>query len=515
MNIIPKINGPVSLASGACTLTAGSPAVQVSRDPALPKEGYTLTIQPDSLLLCAADDAGEFYGMQTVAQLREEGEAPCGVYQDAPRYAFRSYMLDVSRHFFSVQEVKRLLDQMARLKLNTFHWHLSDDQGFRIESKKFPQLNETGSWRMEGDQKVGGYYTQEEIREIVAYAQERFITVIPEIDLPGHTLSIVATFPELSCSGEPIAVAHGSGIFPRILCAGSDKVYQFLYDLLEEVCGLFPGPYFHIGGDEAPKSEWEKCPRCQQRIQEEGLQNEEELQAWFTGKLVDFLESKGKTVIGWNEILASGTVSPKAIAQYWVEEGAEAAAKEAEKGRRFVFSPVASFYLDYPAALVPLEAVYGTEPCILKDKPIPKAQVLGLEAPLWTERVATDDHVERLTFPRLLALAENCWTEEKDFSDFKARAQAYTAWLEKCGIACTPVEQCDLHGSDRAKLAGAQIADVLYGFTTSITDPEERGKTMRQRCGQFIRGFMKGKCSEEELQLAEEAGLERVKELGF
>lgn len=515
MNVIPKINGPAALTTGACTLTSHSPAVQVSRDPALPQEGYTLSVQPDALLLCAADDAGEFYGMQTIAQLREEGEVPCGVYQDAPKYPFRSYMLDVSRHFFPVEVIKRLLDQMARLKLNTFHWHLSDDQGFRIESKKFPRLNEIGSWRMEGEQKVGGYYTQEEIREIVAYAQERFINVIPEIDLPGHTVSIVATFPELSCSGEPLAVAHGSGIFPRILCAGNDKVYDFLYALLEEVCGLFPGPYFHIGGDEAPKSEWEKCPRCQQRIQAEGLKDEEELQAWFTGKLVEFLEAQGKTVIGWNEILTSGTVSPKAIAQYWVETGAEAAAKETEKGRRFVFSPVSSFYLDYPAALVPLKSTYATEPCILKDQPIPKDQVLGLEAPLWTERVTTADHIERLTFPRLLALAENCWTWEKDWNDFKARAKAYTAWLENQGIAYTPVDECDLQGAERAKLAGAQIVDVLYGFTTSITDPQERGKAMRERCGQFIRGFMKDKCSEEELQLAEKAGLERVKALGF
>lgn len=479
MNLIPKINGKVSLTGGACAYGAETP-VTVVRNDGMAREGYVLTVSEEKIEIQAGGGAGEFYARQTLEQLAREGGIPCGAYQDAPKFAFRSFMLDVSRHFFGADDVKKLLDQMAKLKLNTFHWHLSDDQGFRIESKKFPKLNEIGSWREENGQKVGGYYTQDEIRNVVAYAAERHITVIPEIDLPGHTGAIVATMPELSCSGEPFRVGFTTGLNPRILCAGNDKVYDFLYELLDEVCGLFPGPYFHIGGDEAPKSEWEKCPCCQQRIKDEGLNDEEDLQAWFTGKLVDFLESRGKTAIGWNEILTSGTVSPNAIAQYWIESGKEYSDKEADKGRRFIFSNTDSFYLDYPCALVSIRATYEYEPYIIEGKAIPAEQVLGLEAPLWTERVADIGHVERLVFPRLLALAENGWTVEKDFDDFMARAEAYTGYLKDCGIDFTPIAESCPHGEEGARMAGRQLFEVLIGFTQGITDKAQRCSAMRQ-----------------------------------
>ncbi|MDE7064433.1 MAG: family 20 glycosylhydrolase, partial [Desulfovibrionaceae bacterium] len=388
-------------------------------------------------------------------------------------------MPDVSRHFFGVDEIKKLLDHMAKLKFNTFHWHLSDDQGFRIESLKFPQLNRVGSWRDEDGQKVGGYYTQEEIKQVVAYASERFINIVPEIDLPGHTGAIVATMPELSCSGEPHTVGFGTELNARILCAGSEKVYSFLYELLDEVCQLFPRPYFHVGGDEAPKSEWEKCPCCQQRIRDENLKDEEDLQAWFAGRLVDFFESWGKTVIGWNEILASGTVSPKAVAQYWIESGKEYSDKEADKGRKFVFSNMSAFYLDYPCALIGMRPIYDYDPYIIAGKSIPKDQVLGLEAPLWTERVIENSHVERLVFPRLLALAENSWTVEKDFAGFMSRAEIYGEYLQEQGIVATPIADCDPHGMEGARMAGIQIVEVLTGFTQAQKDKELRGKAMR------------------------------------
>lgn len=454
MNTIPNISGPVRRADGAFRASpplafqgacpsaglfplapSDDPVLRLEDDPALPPEGYRLTVEPAGLTLSAAGAAGQFYGLQTIfQQLGAAGEIPCGVYEDAPRYPYRSFMLDVSRHFFPLDEVKKLVDQCAKLKLNTFHWHLSDDQGFRVESKKFPRLNTVSSWRLEGDKTVGGYYTQAEIRELVAYAGERFVQVIPEIDLPGHTSAITAAYPELCCSGEPGEVEAGPGIFPRILCGGEEKVYAFLEDLLDEVCPLFPAPYFHIGGDEAPKSEWEKCPKCQAAMGRYGLKTEEELQAHFTGRLEKLLQTHGKTLIGWNEILASGAVSPSAVAQYWTDQGAAYSAAEIPKGREFVFSNVSSFYFDYDPALVTLKGAYLYEPMIPGGEAVPPEQALGLEAPLWTEWVETPQRLEELVFPRLAALAENAWSREKDWEDFLTRLPALARRWQAEGV---------------------------------------------------------------------------------
>lgn len=455
MKIIPQLSGPVRETGGVfhaalplnyggdCPFAAqfplirgDDPALTFETDPALPEEGYRLTVTEDHATLVAAGKSGFFYGLQTVfQQLRGAGEIPCGTYEDAPRYAYRGYQLDVSRHFFPLEEVKKVVDQCARLKLNVFHWHLSDDQGFRIESKRFPRLNEISSWRDEGGKTVGGYYTQEEIRELVAYAGDRCVMVIPEIDLPGHTSAITAAYPELCCSGEPGKVESTAGIFPRILCGGEEKVYDFLKELLDEVCGLFPAPYFHIGGDEAPKSEWKKCPKCQAMMKAHGLGNEEELQAHFTARLADLLEAKGKTVIGWNEILASGQMKPSAIAQYWTDQGAKYSAAEIPKGRRFIFSNVSSFYLDYDPAIVTLKGAYQYEPMIPGGESIRPEQVLGLEAPLWTEHVETPERLEELTFPRLAAVAENAWTGTRDWPDFLARLATQARLWEADGVA--------------------------------------------------------------------------------
>lgn len=515
MNLIPKINGKVSLTGGVCSYGGQTP-VTAAKGAGIPREGYVLTVEPEEIKIEAGDGAGAFYARQTLEQLAREGDIPCGRYEDAPKFPFRGFMLDVSRHFFGVEEIKKLLDHMAKLKLNAFHWHLSDDQGFRIESLKFSELNRIGSWRDEDGQKAGGYYTQEEIRQVVAYASERFINIIPEIDLPGHTGAIVATMPELSCSGEPHQVGFGTGLNPRILCAGNEKVYSFLYELLDEVCQLFPGPYFHIGGDEAPKSEWEKCPRCQQRIKDGGLKDEEDLQAWFTGRLVEFLESRGKTVIGWNEILTSGTVSPKAVAQYWIESGKEYSDKEAGKGRKFVFSNMSAFYLDYPCAVIGMRPIYEYDPYIIEGKPIPKDQVLGLEAPLWTERVIENSHVERLVFPRLLALAENGWTAGKDFTGFMSRAAIYTEYLKEQGVAVTPIAECDPHGAEGARMAGLQIVEVVTGFTQAQKDKEQRGKTMRSLGKILLDGFLKRSgYSQDEQALAYESMEKAIREMGL
>ncbi len=455
MNIIPRLSGPVRETGGVfrpalplgytgdCPFAdqfpmvlSGEPQLSFDTDAAIPEEGCRLTVTGSGVSIAASSRAGHYYGLQTLFRvLRAQGEIPCGVFEDAPRYPYRSFQLDVSRHFFPLDEVKKLVDQCAKLKLNTFHWHLSDDQGYRIESRRFPKLNEISSWRDENGKTVGGFYTHEEIRELVAYAAARCVQVIPEIDLPGHTSAITAAYPELCCSGMQGRVESTPGIYPRILCAGEEKVYAFLKDLLEEVIPLFPAPYFHIGGDEAPKSEWKKCPKCQAMMRAHGLRDEEALQAYFIARLEDQLEEHGKTAIGWNEILASGMTKQTTIAQYWTDRGAEYSAREIPKGRRFIFSNVSSFYLDYDPAIVSLRGTYSYEPMIPGGEAVRQEQILGLEAPMWTEQIVTPRRLEEMIFPRLAALAENAWTKDKDYEDFLSRLPAcYKLWEEE-GVA--------------------------------------------------------------------------------
>lgn len=410
------------------------------------EEGYVVEILPEKILITSKTATGKYYGMQTLTALIEEknGILDCMKIEDAPRYGYRGFMIDVSRHFFSIEEIKKIIDRCAKYKLNKFHWHLSDDQGYRIESKRFPKLNQIGSVRKEEDGTItGGFYTQQEIRDVVAYAAERQMEVIPEIDLPGHTSAIIASYPELSCSGKAAEVKNKGGIYPQILCAGKESVMQFLYELLDEVVPLFPGKYFHIGGDEAPKEEWEKCDHCQKLIRREKLNSEEELQAYFTSKLVDYLTLKGKTVIGWNDVLISGKVK-NVIVQYWMESGSGYSYKEVEKGQKFLLSNFNAFYMDYPYGMVTLRGTYSFEPNIQGNTAIPVEQVLGLEAPVWTEQIATEQKLEKQIFPRIQALAENAWSREKDYEDFLRRVKLQETFFAAAGIACTPVEDANL-----------------------------------------------------------------------
>lgn len=496
MKLIPMLNGPVTKKEGVCKISlpltyngscpfaaqfdmvqSDCPLLCFETDSSINTEGYRLTVEAERLTVASSDKSGAFYAVQTVFQMIEDGCIACGVYEDAPKYGYRGFMLDVSRHFFPVTEIKRILEQCARLKLNTLHWHLSDDQGYRIESKRFPKLNEVGSWRMENGERVGGFYTMEEIREVVAYAAERYIKIIPEIDLPGHTTAIVASYPELSCCGKPVDVKVGAGIFPQILCGGSEQVYDFLAELFDEICPLFPAEYFHIGGDEAPKSEWKKCPRCQAAMKANGLENEEELQAHFTARLAELLAKHGKSIIGWNEILASGKMPMTAIGQYWNPTGMEYCAKELERGRKFLFSNVSSFYFDYDPSIITLRSTYGYEPSITPGKAIPTEQVLGLEAPLWTEYVAEPGRLQQLLFPRLAALAENTWSVKKDFECFKKRAAAHEKYWEEQGFSFTPIEEADIYGEEGVyRAADAIIAQVLRwrGGGASGVDAEKQ-----------------------------------------
>lgn len=477
-NLIPKVNGTVTWTDKKCKIkmpftcegecgfadqfgikTAGGSfegtKIEFEYDGQMPEEGYVLEILPEKIRITSKTEAGQYYGMQTLSALTgdKEGILDCGRIQDEPRYGHRGFMIDVSRLFFSVEELKKIINQCAKYKLNKFHWHLSDDQGFRIESKKFPVLNQIGSVRREEDGTMtGGFYTQEEIRDVVMYAAARQIEVIPEIDMPGHTSAIIASYPELSCSGKAAEVKNRGGIYPQILCAGKEETMQFIYELLDEIVPLFPGKYFHIGGDEAPKGEWEKCECCQQVIKRENLNGEEELQAYFTKELVAYLAEKGKMVIGWNDVLASGMVE-NVIAQYWMEPEPGYSYGAAEKGQKFIFSNFGAVYMDYPYGMVTLKGTYSFEPNILGNSSIPKEQILGLEAPVWTEQIVTEEKLEKQMFPRILALAENAWSREKNYEDFLRRVKGQEAALAAAGIESTPVEEASCCGDEGIRQA--------------------------------------------------------------
>lgn len=472
-NLIPKINGNTTWTNEKCEINLPIPyegecsfssqfslqkvkkdfsgvILSFEDDELLSEEGYLLEIQPDRINIRSRTEAGKYYGMQTLAFLieQEKGSLTCGKIEDAPKFGYRGFMIDVSRHFFTVEEVKKIINQCAKYKLNKFHWHLSDDQGFRIESKKFPELIQIGSIRKEDDGAITkGFYTQKEIRDIISYSAERQIEVIPEIDMPGHTSAMIASYPELSCSGKAAEVKNKGGIYTQILCAGNEKTMRFIYELLDEIVPLFPGRYFHIGGDEAPKREWKTCKHCQQLIQHKHLCGEEELQAYFTTKIAHYLQQKGKTVIGWNDILMSGKTE-NMVAQYWNEPGQGYSYEEAKKGQKFIFSNSNVCYMDYPYCMVTLKGTYSFEPNIQGNTDIPTAQILGLEAPVWTEYIETEEKLEKQIFPRLQALAENAWSNEKDYEDFLRRVKLQEKNLMASGIGYTPVEAAAICGEE-------------------------------------------------------------------
>ena len=436
-------------------------------------EGYHLNIDEKLLLLSAANPAGVFYGCQTLRQLlprtphETEQVKQSGTWQiptlkisDSPRFAWRGMMLDVSRHFFPKEFIKELIDYLAYHKLNTFHWHLMDDQGWRVEIKQYPKLTEIGAWRVEREGQLwhqrslqepgetatyGGYYTQEEIREIVAYAKERFITIVPEIEMPAHITCALAAYPELSCTGGPFTVPPGS-IWPLkdIYCAGRETTFQFLENVLTEIIDLFPGTYIHVGGDEANKGEWEKCDSCQTRIATEGLQDEAELQSYFIRRIERFLKSKDRKLIGWDEILEGG-LAPDAAVMSW--RGTKGGIAAARAGHEVVMSPVSHCYLNcYQGELyleplgqsryLPLSKVYSFDPVPDQLTAEQARFIIGAQANLWAEFVPTPEHAEYMLFPRLSALSEVLWSPEstRDWEAFRHRIIDFMPFYEFYGI---------------------------------------------------------------------------------
>jgi hexosaminidase len=426
--------------------------LEVAPDAFSGDEGYDLTVEPSAIQITANTVAGVFYGVQTLRQLLPSSAAqnpdlaiPCVEIEDQPRFHWRGLMLDVSRHFYSVDEVKRFLDLMAFHKFNTFHWHLTDDQGWRIEIKKYPKLTEVGAWRDDGHGgKYGGFYSQDQIRDVIAYAAARHITIVPEIEMPGHSQAALAAYPEFSCTGGPFPVGNTWGINKDVYCAGKDRTFDFLQDALSEVIELFPGQIIHIGGDECPKDRWKVCPDCQARIKTEHLKDEHELQSYFIKRIDTFVTSKGKRIIGWDEILEGG-LAPGAAVMSW--HGAKPAVTAATAGHDVVLSPTSHCYFDYyqsrasgqPKAIggfVPIEKVYSFNPMPADLSDEAKSHVLGGQANLWTEYIDSRNQLDYMAYPRTCALAEVLWSPPSDrsFNEFEGRLAEHLKRLDALGV---------------------------------------------------------------------------------
>ena len=420
------------------------------------KEGYNLKIRKNRIDVEAGSAAGFFYAMQTLRQMlppeiEKNKTSPdvvwavsCVDIEDAPRYPYRGLLLDVCRHFSDVTAVKRYIDQLAFHKINTFHWHLTDDQGWRIHIDKYPKLSEISAWRDRTligpyvaterkykQERYGGFYTKEQVKEVVEHAKKRFVTVIPEIEMPGHAVAALAAYPELSCSGGPFEVEGLWGVFNDVYCP-KETTFEFLENVLSEVIDMFPGQYIHIGGDECPKVRWERCHHCQTKIKELGLKDEHGLQSYFVTRIEKFVNTKGKRIIGWDEILEGG-LAPDATVMSWRRtEGGIAAAKQ---GHDVIMTPTAFCYFDFyqsenkeaePLAIggyLPLEKVYDFDPTPEALTSAQAKHILGGQANLWTEYIPSEMHAQYMLFPRLAALSEAVWTPKnnKNYADFKSR----------------------------------------------------------------------------------------------
>ncbi len=441
------------LTKGAIVLTTKN------ANAALGPEGYALDVSPEGAVISATAGPGLFYGTQTLLQLLppqvfspKKVEAsvawsiPAVRIEDKPRFRWRGLMLDVSRHFFTKDEIKNYIDLMAQHKLNTFHWHLVDDQGWRIEIKRYPKLTEIGAWRTGigfglkpedttaygPDGRYGGYYTQDDIREVVAYAKQRYVTIVPEIEMPGHSVAALTAYPELSCTGGPynidVQLENTCGVY----CAGNDAAFDFLDGVLAEVIDLFPGKYIHIGGDEVRKDNWKKCAKCQARIRAEGLKDEEQLQDYFVRRIEKFLTAHGRTLIGWEEVI-SGAKEPGAAGMSWHGNGVAGALRVANAGHDVVMTPHENSYFNFYQSktgepktydyFLPLKRVYLFEPIPSKLTADKKARVIGAGGCLWAEYLPNYAASQYMTYPRACAMAEVTWTDSKlkDWDEFQTR----------------------------------------------------------------------------------------------
>ncbi len=435
-------------------------------DAGLMEEAYNLDVTPKGIVIEYGSGAGVFYAIQTLFQLLPEAifadsvqrgvrwEVPCCSIEDSPRFPYRGMHLDCCLHFFDIPFLKRYIDLMALHKVNRFHWHLTEDQGWRIEIKKYPLLTEKGQWRKEtvvgslysgiyDGKPHGGFYTQEEARDLIKYAAERYVTIIPEIEIPGHSLAAISCYPELSCGLEDhYETATRWGIFKQVYCP-KEETFKFLEDVFDEIIELFPSELIHIGGDECPKASWKKCPHCQALIRKLGLKDEYELQSWFIQRMEKYINAKGRQIIGWDEILEGG-LAPNAKVMSWL--GEEGGIKAAQQHHEVVMSPYPKYYLDYwqgdpdsePLAMggpTLLRTMYEYEPVPAVLTPEERRYIIGVEGCVWTEYMPTPARVEYMAWPRMCAIAEAGWTRApKDWEGFTSRLETHLGRLDRLGV---------------------------------------------------------------------------------
>ena len=525
MRSVGFLNGRLQKAAGfSLDLRQGDPLAHGREkglfflDAGLPEEAYGIKVSPERIVVEYGSGAGAFYAVQTLLQLlpdaifadsRQSGvrwSVPCLEIDDKPRFPYRGMHLDCCLHFFDIPFLKRYIDLMALHKVNRFHWHLTEDQGWRLEIKKYPLLTEKGQWRKEtvvgslasgiyDGKPHGGWYSQEEVKDLIAYAAERYVTIIPEIELPGHALAAISCYPELSCGLEDhYETATRWGIFKQVYCP-KEETFKFLEDVFDEVIDLFPSELIHIGGDECPKASWKQCPHCQALIKKLGLKDEFELQSWFIQRMEKYINSKGRQIIGWDEILQGG-LAPNARVMSWL--GEEGGIKAAQQHHEVVMAPYPKYYLDYWQADPDSEPLAMGGPTLLRTmyeyNPVPavltreeQRYIIGVEGCVWTEYMPTPARVEYMAWPRMCAIAESGWTlQGKDWDGFTRRLERHLARLDRMGVGyCKAFWNpfIEFHkDTEYSKVVtmsvdapGAEIRYTLDGSTPTVASPVYEG----------------------------------------
>ena len=428
-------------------------SITVEYDSEYSAEEYSIVIDAKGATIKCSTKAGENYAHQTLRQLEfgYSGNIPYLTIHDKPAFSHRGFLIDCCRHFFTVEELKKMIDAAALFKFNKFHWHLTEDQGWRMEIKKYPLLTEKGSQRPYSNfgryydsKPYGGFYTQEEMKDIVEYCRKKSIDVIPEIEIPGHSSACLHAYPHLSCTGKEVPVRTHAGIFKDILCAGKEEVYEFLFNVIDEMTAIFPGEYIHIGGDEAPKDRWKECPHCNKKMRELGLENYEQLQGYMLNRIYDHLQKKGKQAITWNESLRGGNLEKGIIVQNWMEKNDECTIR-ASQGGKVIVSDFFHYYVNYPLGMTPLKKTYMYEPIPSKLHENMKKNIIGVETPVWTEFIDNFEDMSKMCFPRMAAVAETGWTnrDKKDYVDFKLRLTYVIRMIEEMGLKYAEESQWD------------------------------------------------------------------------
>lgn len=464
-------------------LEMGTPWLALSRDESLPEEGYVLKVTSRGLEVTASTEQGVIWALTTVyLRMEDDRSICCCTLQDGPKYPHRGQSMDSVRHFFPVEEVEKILEQMSLVKMNVLHFHLSDDQGWRIESHRFPALHQVNAQ----------YYTQEQLRNLVEYARVRGIEIIPEIDLPGHTTAILTAYPHLGCTGNRPDLATAGGIYTTILCAGKEAVYPFLEELLEEIFSIFPGKRFHIGGDEAPKNQWKTCPHCMETMKALGITDFEQLQGHFTLRVVDILRKYGKTPICWNETLNGYPDGEEIQIQYWTMDAPEKMDAYARSGRQFIYSYMCELYLDYPYSMTSVRRLYKMRPHIWTRRCERDPGMLGIESTLWAEHIADPKNLEEHLFPRMYIVAEKAWAgSHEPYQLFLVALRALCRLAGENGIFSMPESWWNPEGPGRREEALDFFQKMNGGVLEEVPENQAAAPTNWKLMADYVFRFFR------------------------